>query len=186
MKQLENVLEGDDAESNYSSDSYYDSEDDDYDSMDDNKEEKKDNDMNDEEGKDDEEKIKQEIDEIDEFETKVSDELLMFQIELKSAIDLLKTPINKVDEFDAFNATVRNFANVNQQTFAAILKLMTPQQNDQLKSLLRTKRVSLQTEEKKVEQEEPADEGALNKQDNGPVVARKFFKPKRTVPSNNA
>ena len=103
--------------------------------------------MDGEEGKqdeNDEDKVKNEVEEMDEFETKVSfSTFTNIQVELKSTIDLLKTPINKVDEFDAFNATVRNFANVNQQTFTAILKLMTPAQNDQLKALLRTKRVSL-------------------------------------------
>lgn len=63
---------------------------------------------------------------------------------------------------------------------------MNSQQNDQLKALLRTKRVSLKQAEDKqsnvVEQDEPADEGALTKSETGPVVARKFFKAKRTVP----
>lgn len=153
MKQLEATLDGEAlAEDDFSSDSYYDSESDDYGDESDEatKGKEKDNEMMDGEGEeaknendDEEDRVAKELDEIDEFETKV---------ELKSAIDLIKSPINRIDEFDSFNGTVRSFAQMSPQIFTEILKLMTPQQNDQLKSLLRTKRVTLANNEKTAQQ----------------------------------
>jgi hypothetical protein len=72
---------------------------------------------------------------IDDFESK---------IQVKTTLDLLKTPINRIDEFQAFNESILGFIAANKTQLPAVLQTLTPAQNEQLKNLLRTKRISLQ------------------------------------------
>lgn len=52
---------------------------------------------------------------IDDFETK---------IDLKTTIDLLKTPLNKIDEFAAFNEHMRTWIRVNQAILPAVMQTL--------------------------------------------------------------
>lgn len=55
---------------------------------------------------------------IDDFETK---------IDLKTTIDLLKTPLNKIDEFAAFNEHMRTWIRVNQALLPAVMAALGPE-----------------------------------------------------------
>ena len=48
------------------------------------------------------------------FESKVSARRLTLQIQVKVSIDLLKTPVNRVDEFQAFNESILGFIAANK------------------------------------------------------------------------
>ena len=112
---------------------------------------------------------------------------------------MLKTPLNKVDEFASFNDTMRTWVRVNQEILPAVLAGLGKEQSETLKSLLRTKRVALKEPvattpaegsdgqpngAPMVAEPEPVDEGANTTTESGAVVARKFFKAKRRVPQN--
>ena len=104
-------------------------------------------------------------------------------------MDVLKTPINRIDEFQAFNESILSFIAANKHQLPAVLQSLSPTQNEQLKNLLRTKRISLLGSDSASggtgmmsaddNTEEQVDEGTASIGESGNIVARKFFKAKR-------
>lgn len=56
---------------------------------------------------------------IEDFESK---------IQVKTTIDQLKTPINRIDEFQAFNESILGFINTNKGLLPAVMQTLTPTQ----------------------------------------------------------
>jgi hypothetical protein len=45
-------------------------------------------------------------------------------------LDVLKTPINRIDEFQAFNESILSFIAANKHQLPAVLQSLSPTQNE--------------------------------------------------------
>lgn len=63
------------------------------------------------------------------------------QFELAIVLDTIKVPLQKMDEFSKFSQAVKDLSSRRPGDIGMIVSLLTPEQKDLLKKLLKTKRV---------------------------------------------
>jgi len=65
------------------------------------------------------------------------------QFELAVTVDQIKSPMTSLDEFELFSKAVNQLAHQRPGEIGNIISMMTKEQNDLLKSLLQTKRITI-------------------------------------------